>query len=276
MRNRVEQPVIRMPCRVVALLGLWAAFSAMVAAASDFEMTNQQFDSWLTSGTGVNVSPKDHLESALTVQIKQLDLICNFSDQQREKLELAGSGDVSRFMRRVDVVRRELVGKTYDQNDINEPWQRIQPLSQEWQRGVLGEESLFGRVLSGIMNDEQTETYDRLLTERWNHQFNAAVKVAIARIERSVPLTREQRQELMELFEPTPRPKSMDRQYLSYLVLYQLASAPNEELTAILDDAQMRALTHFQNQGRQMEHFLRQRGLLAEAEVDQAKVAEDE
>ena len=265
-----------MPCRTTALVGLWFACCAITAGAQDFEMTNQQFDSWLTSGTGVNGSPKDHLQSALALQIKQLDLICNFSDQQRQKLELAGGGDVSRFMRRVDVVRRELVGKTYNHNDINEPWQRIQPLSQEWQRGVLGDDSLFGRVLSGIMNDEQAETYERLLTERWNRQFNASVKVAIANIERSVPLTRTQRQELIALFEPTPRPKSGDRQYLRYLVLYQLSSVPKGELAAILDDAQIEALAHFRNQGKQMEQFLRQRGLLVESEADQTKAAQDE
>ena len=265
-----------MPRWATTLVGLWVACSPIVAGAQDFEMTNQQFDSWLTNGTGMNGSPKDHLESALALQIKQLDLICNFSDQQRQKLELAGSGDVSRFMRRVDVVRRELVGKTYNHNDINEPWQRVQPLSQEWQRGVLGNDSLFGRVLSGIMNDEQAETYDRLLTERWNRQFNAAVKVAIASIEQNVPLTRTQRQELVKVFEPTPRPESGDRQYLRYLVLYQLASVPKDELADILDDAQIDALDHFRNQGKQMEHFLRQRGLLVEPEADEQMAAEND
>lgn len=227
-------------------------------------MSEQQFNSWLMNGSGANNSPEDHLGSTLQVQIKQLDTICEFTDQQRQKLELAGGRDIARFIRRVDKLKAEVVGKSFPQNDINELWQRIQPLSQEWQGGIFKGESLFAKVLAGIMDEEQAATYEQMLTDQWNRQYAAGVKVAVATIERGVPMTSTQREKFVELFEPPPRPKAGDMRYLRYLVLYQLSAVPESELSAIFDEAQIEAMQQHIAQGRQMKPTLRSMGLLAE------------
>ena len=140
----------------------------------------------------------------------------------------------------------------------------MQPLPVKWRAGVFGADSLFEKVLSGIMSEEQSATYEQMLTERWNRQFASAVKVAVACIERGVPMTRMQRESFVDLFEPPPRPKAGDKRYLRYLVLYQLSAVPESELAAILDEAQIKALDPFILQGRQMKVSLRSMGLLEE------------
>src|SRR5690606_5181142 len=116
--------------------------TSIVNAQNQFDLNEQTFNQWLYGNSrGLDVA------SALAAEIEGIDRICSLTREQKTKLKLAGRGDEVRFTERVNELRTNLVGKSYDQNEVNEIYQQIQPLAAEYRAGVLGKSSLFHKVL---------------------------------------------------------------------------------------------------------------------------------
>jgi hypothetical protein len=60
---------------------------------------------------------------------------------QKNKLELAGRGDIARLDSRIGELHDKLVGKTYDRQKLGEVMQDITPLREAMQTSILGEGS---------------------------------------------------------------------------------------------------------------------------------------
>ena len=119
---------------------------------------------------------------------------CHLTDPQQDKLRLAGRGDFARFDQRLDELRDQYVGKTYDQNEIGKVYQAIQPLNAAYQAGLLGPTSLFAKVVRGTLMPEQLEEYEAEQSERLRARHAANVRLFVAMFERRCPLMEEQRQ----------------------------------------------------------------------------------
>lgn len=255
-------------CCLVAAVLQAAVWQPVAVAQNEFHMTEQQFDSWLTSGSNVrNQSPSEHLQANFEMRLRDIDQLCKLSDEQRDRLQLAGAGDIARFERQVAAVRQELVGKTFDQGKIGEIYSnKIAPLNQAWQRGVFGDDSLFNKILATTLEAEQAETFDAAIEERRNRQHAVVLRVFVAKLERSVPMTAEQRTALLELLDKHSEPplRSPQQQYAQYLALYQFSLVPEQALNEIFDEKQRTALKQVRQQGQQYKRWLQQQGLLAE------------
>lgn len=228
---------------------------------NQFDLNDQTFNQWLYG----NSRPLD-VASELSAEIDGVDRVCSLTPEQKQKLKLAGRGDEIRFSERVDELRQRLVGKSYDQNEINEIYQQIQPLAQEYRAGVLGKSSLFYKVLKRTLDDQQQVKFEQVQSERRAARHAAKIKLYIAQLERSCPFTHEQRTALEEILRKETRPANHASEYDSYILMYQAAKIPEEELKEFLDDAQLRVVNMQFQQGRGMEQFLRQQGLLPDDE----------
>jgi hypothetical protein len=259
--------------KVCACLIALAATARMVGAelvrAQDFVLTDEQFNAWLTNGQD---SALERIEAQMTVQIRSLTQICSLTPAQVQKLELAARGDIERFQARVQEVHDRLVGKTYDQNEINTVWQQIQPLQQELPL-VLGPGSLFSRVMHSTLREGQRADYERAKAERDQYRYAAKVRLFVAALEQGSPLTDKQREELVDfLLESTRRPQRFG-EYDWYYVMVQASQAPAERLEEILNETQLLALRQAFQQAEPYAQMLQQQGIVP---VEEPPPAADE
>jgi hypothetical protein len=238
-----------LPCFVPSALG-----------QDSFELNEQMFDQWLYSA---NQGGFDS-QSELSLHVEAVDRVCSLSESQKEKLRMAGRGDFSRFGRQVDELKAKYVGKTYGQNEIGEIYQKIQPLGQVYQAGLLGDDSLFSKVLARTLSSEQAAKLDAIESERRKARYLAKVELFVVNLERSCPLTDEQRTAMVELILAETKPPKRFGQYDWYVVMYQANKIADEKYEQFLDDAQMRQLKITLRQVAGMEQFLRQQKILDE------------
>lgn len=259
--DRFLRAVIQVVTPCVLLAGCLAtpAFGQFAAEINKFTLTQQQFNIWLTGG-GSNQSAKALLTTQLQLKIAEITPACDLSAEQKEQLTLAGQVDIERFTRRLDVLEKELVGKTYDANNLNEPYQQIQSFAQELQQGLLEENSLFQKVVNHTITDEQGQKIHKLREERWKYQYNAAVKVQVAVVQRLIAMTQTQREQLVELFPVPGSSKRTQDSSLQILVCYQLSQIPKEKLLEILDEPQVEAIEGFRRRYAAYRAHLRSLG----------------
>src|SRR5690606_16020225 len=95
--------------------------------------------------------------------------------------------------------KSEMQGTTYDQDQINVAYQRIQPLQVIWNAGIFGEKSMLYKVLPNVLGPEQTAKYQQEELKRRKFRYMAKVKLTLASLESALPFTAKQRQQFEEL-----------------------------------------------------------------------------
>ena len=116
-------------------------------------------------------------------------------------------------------------------------------------------------VSKRTLDEKQLENYQDHERKRIREGYFDAIKLTISELEKSAPMTSEQRQAVIELLKRSDLPKSLG-QYTHYYVLYQL-SKKKTEVNKILDEkVQNAAIQRAFQQGRGMQNFLKQNGFL--------------
>jgi hypothetical protein len=203
-----------------------------------------------------------NLETRLLLQIQTIDQVCGLSEPQRERLRLAGRGDIHRFFDEVERFRQEFMKVRHDPQMFNEIWQKVSPLQMKFNSGLFDDDSLFHKVVGNVLDSEQELRYRQSELERRRFRYQANVATAVAVLENSIPLLDSQRQELIQLIiEQTAVPPRFG-QFDYYVVLYQTATLNPEKLRPIFDDEQWRALDAHLGQARMLEPQLRSHGLI--------------
>ncbi|MCC9608068.1 hypothetical protein LOC68_01850 [Blastopirellula sp. JC732] len=259
MRNSV---IIAFTAVTLVLGGGSTSFAQVGRVPNQILLTEQQFNSWILSGTGQSERPETYLESQLTLKVNQLANQIELSDEQRSRLRLAGSGDIARFHRQVEALRKTLVGQSFEPNKIQEPYQKIQPFSQQIQAGLFNENSLFDKVMRSTISSEDQEKYENYLSDRWHRQYLACVKAQIAILQQSIPMTSKQRDALVKMLDIPPRRSQSRIVYMQLYTFYRLGQLSAEDLKSEFDGAQVDALRRFGAQYAQMEPTLRAQNLL--------------
>lgn len=227
-----------------------------------FELPEEQFDQWLFQGQSTLAAGRTRLETQLRLHLEGIDRVCQLSDDQRRKLQLAGRGDVKRFFDRVEDVRLKFREVRKDQNKVGEIFQRIQPLQQDLQAGLFGDVSLFRRVLPRILTADQFATYGKVEQQRRQFHYQAKVGLAVAMLENALPMEDEQRQKLKRLILAETKPPKRFSPHDYHVVLVQLAKISEAKLKPIFDDDQWKQMSRQKAQMQGMEQFLKQQGVL--------------
>jgi hypothetical protein len=241
--------------------------AAGVVRAQDnaFVLDDSTFDQWMNNGLGGGVqNPNDYLTAQLESELASIERNCKLTEVQRERLMLAGQGDVARFMDRVNALRDEVVGKSYDNNDISNIYMRIQPLATELRQGVFQEDSLLRKLERSTLTKEQAEEVAAAKRERMAFQYAAKVRLQVVTLERAVPMTDEQRQAFVKLVLAETKPPLRFGEMDAYVTLYQISSLSEEKIAAIFDKAQTTKIQEHLQQARGLGAHLRQQGLIAE------------
>ena len=223
---------------------------------------NQNINAWLFQRHGNEKRAREFLDQQLTLAIFSIDRDVKLNEEQREKLKLAGAGDIALFFAEVEKIRDEFDDQAMnDGNQINNVWRRIQPLQQRMRASLFGANSVFARVSDGMLEKGQREKLREVEQQRLRFHFETYLKNTISQAQRTRPLRADQRREIMELLQDVELPSRGTRQLTQQYAQYSLAKI-RKELSVILNKEQMKALDPQLRQGARMERTLRKEGYI--------------
>ncbi|MBM4004910.1 MAG: hypothetical protein FJ295_16745 [Planctomycetes bacterium] len=231
-------------------------------ANGHFEIAMENFDIWVYGQQGGGQGFAQRLDALLRLRIEEIDRVCGLSELQKKKLLLAGKGDLKRFNDRVDELRVKFEKVRFDQEKFNNIWQEIGPVQTQVQQGLFGRGSFFQKAVRPALKPEQLEKYDGVEGRRMAYRYKARVELWIASTENTVPLTAEQREKLRALILSETTPPAAFGQYDTYFVAYAVSKIDEKKLEPLFDETQWKVLKIIINQGRGMEQFLKQNGMI--------------
>lgn len=235
------------------------------AVVREAALNPEVFDQWLYP-RGNGKSTLEDLESQLTMRITEIDLLCQLSLPQLQKLRLAGRTDIKRLQNRIDTARRQFDEKRHDQKNAGQLHQMLQPLRMELSSGMFGDQSLFAKVVPTTLTPAQLPRYEQSVVERQQFFHRAQIQRLLSLMEDGMPLRETQRQRLLALLEPLPPVKA--GQYELQVLWLTAAQIPAEKYRDVLDGPQWTVLQAKFTQQRNMEPMLRQMGLLPKPEKE--------
>lgn len=233
---------------------LWLVWGAppvaMAYQVAFFGEPQQQsiIDMYLYRGSGEQ-GFRRRIDGAVEARLAMISDICQIDESRRKKLEFAAKGDLARFYREVDRIAEETKHlDVRNQAEMQEAWQKVSPVYQRSRTCILDENSLLTRLLPKLLSEEQRERYDAYMTRKQERRRKTAVKIAISEIERSMPLTAEQRDALLKLLLEHPLPKKVPEGYEPFLGFIFLCRAEADALSKIFDEKEMTVIQQYRTQ----------------------------
>jgi hypothetical protein len=208
-------------------------------------------------------------------RLARLDEACRLSEQQRQSLRLAIESDIRRFVDEVDTVRSRYEGLRINMNDQagQKQWHQFQQDVQRCRnqlRGLFDEQSLFGRVLAGTLDEQQLAGVLKESRARRSFRWQAMVAATLVKMDDALGLSQRQHESIERALlqrEPAlrtddPAAERDDAHLQMNLVYMVLSEADTGSVKKELSDRQWRALSLFMNQGKAMRSWIEQQGVL--------------
>lgn len=235
-----------------------------------FRVADENFDQWLFAEFGNAAGGRSRLDSLLNIRVEAALQACQLTEEQRQKLQLAGRGDIKLFFDRVEELRRKFQKLKTDQNRIQEIFQALQPLQATLRIGPFDESSIFAKAMKRTLSVEQFERFETADRERRAFRYREVVERVVASLDENLSLRAAQRRQLTQLLLAETRAPAAFGQYDLYVVLAQAARLPEERLKPIFDEPQWKLFKTQLDQARGLEHFLKTNGLLPDGGADAA------
>jgi hypothetical protein len=242
------------------------------------------FDQMLFQNDGNPTVGEQRMRNRAELQLAEVDRVCQLSDAQKQKLDLAVRGDMQRFLSdaallrlKFDKLMKDQKGK--DINGFNEVWQQmwqdLQPLHVRLNAGLTAAPtSLLMKVLPKTLTPEQQRAYDEVTGERRRFRYEASIGVALHELEEVVALSDSQREELTKLLLAMPTPRQFGP-YEMYVVLIRMTALPSEKLEPLFDASQWKSLKKHLDQYRGVRQSWVQAGILDPEDFPEAATQEN-
>jgi len=233
----------------------------------------ENFDQWVFSNQQKLSSAQKQLLDRLEGEAESIQSTCKLEDGQKEKLLLAGRGDIQAFTQLYAEVRAKFVEKINENNQqaIQNVWQEIQPLQKKYHGQIFGEGSLFEKVLGHLLDEQQSARLEKIRREQRKFQYQSAIMQTISQFDQVAPLTHKSREKLLALIKQhSYPPKAMTghnrTHYLTYYIYGQMAEIPEDELRPLFGKAVWKVVKQQMQQGKRMKRNLEQQGLVPDKE----------
>jgi hypothetical protein len=205
-----------------------------------------QFDRWFAFQFRPRIGARNQLELRLAGRIRELDADCYLTAAQVKKLELAGRGDIKRFMDRVDNIRRTLEDPRSSVEDLRAARLGMIELDANAIKRLFGDDSLLCKTLAGMLDPEQVAAREKAIFGRNVIRHRTAVAAATTAIQANLDMNDEQCKRFAELLlRETRAPRRFGTAPDVALVLFQASRIPEERIRPIFDDAQWRILSRW-------------------------------
>ncbi len=225
----------------------------------------EMFDQWVFNRVGGAGQARNKMASQLNLKLDEVERVCGLATAQKKKLDLAGKGDVKRFFDLVDETRRKYQKMPANQN--NNIWNDIQPLQAKYMGGLFDPGSLFMKTLHATLSPDQADKYAAVDLHHRQEHHHATIDWFIAHLDKGIGLSPDQSQALSKLMHEKTRPPTRFGQGDYYFMLFQLSRIPEAELKSRFDDIQWKLMSQQIQQGKGMEQWLKQQGIVEDDSV---------
>jgi hypothetical protein len=254
---------------------VWASHGA-TSVFGQVGFTDQQFEQWVFQQYGNAATARTKLKESLELYTEDVDRACGLSDAQKLKLRLAGRGDIERFFRAFEKVKKKFQAIRNDQQKVNQIFQDISPLQAQMMTGLFTRDSLLQKSLVNTINREQFLKYLKVDEERRRFHHESKIGVVITLLDQSAPVTAEQRRRLVDLLRRETKPPRKSGQYDYYAMMHQVSKIDEAKLKPILDDIQWQVFNKQLAQMRGMEQWLKQNGMLSDDDDDELLLPDEQ
>ncbi|TWU47302.1 hypothetical protein Poly51_51020 [Rubripirellula tenax] len=233
-------------------------------AAQNFMIEMEQFDQWIFGSSGDEKQTRAMIDARAELEIIRVEQSTPLRESQKEKVMLASRGDVHRFFIKVNRVRAAFRDLQADlnQNNINEAYQLAMPLQQEINKGIFGEKSLTAKTINAILDASQRTELEEGRSRLAKRERLGLAKAWVATLGRSIPMTSEQRTQLLDVVVANVGTSRVEGQYVQYLIGYRLSQVPEDEIEPIFDETQWRLIKKSLQQAKAYKGMLEQQGVL--------------
>lgn len=270
----------------VVMLALLATVATAPEASAQQGWTDETFEQVIFQQDLTAAAARRRLDSELSGHVNEIDRVCRLTEAQKQKLHLAGRGDIHRFFDLFETAKEEfrLAGERFHKEKVQPAGDKVAerlaraelmmqmevelmqcgaPLQPALQEGLFQEHSLLYKSLGRTLTDEQAARYEVLKAERRASRHRASIERVVAQFGQDV-LRDEQRRDLIRLLaeEIKPPRKATPSPYDSYYTLYMMGRIPEGRLKPLLDPQQWAVVSRRVNRYQRLEAALRQRGLL--------------
>jgi hypothetical protein len=204
-------------------------------------------DAWVYGNRGNRGASQQNLETQLDMKVEDIARSAGMSEAQRQKLRLAGLGDIRHFADRVDEIKVKHQSTEFSQQQWRAIFEEIRPLQAEVRRGLFGTDSLFDKTLRKLLSPEQAARRERADHDRQQFQHRALVEMTAVRLSRALGLRSEQRVRLVRLLLEKTQPQLTPGEHDQMLVLAQMTRIPEEDLKPLFDEKQWERLQQVLN-----------------------------
>jgi len=213
-----------------------------VDQVSRIYVTTEMFDRWMFGNGHTASGRRNELYSQLTDRILDVDKMCQITELQRVKLELAGRTDIARLYDQVELVRDKFLRCQGDPQQLNEIFADIRPIQIRLRAGIFNDNSMFAKALRAVLKTEQRANLLIADKERRQFKYDAVVLMAIGMWDEAVSLSDAQRYQLMGLIVRETKPPRAFAHLDYHYVLYQTMAIPEDRFREVLNPQQSRRL----------------------------------
>jgi hypothetical protein len=219
----------------------------------------RNIDAWIY---GNQASGRERLDASLVRKIAELARGCGLSDDQKQKLSLAGKGDIQRFVSRVNDLKAKWESEGIPRDQFNAMYQETRPLHAALQQGLFESGSLYEKTLITTLKPAQVARYRQTVRERRAYRYRARVELVVAQLDAILGLRDAQRTQLVQLLLDKTRAPRTFGQFDRFVVLTQMDRLPDETLKPLFEPGQWRVLQRELATARRMLPVLKQNGVI--------------
>ena len=240
------------------------AVQVMMLQGGEIRLDENVVVQWIFENQQSLEQARKQLDEAIQTRIDLVSVACELTPEQQQKLHMAGVGDIHRFFNEFEALRRTIPVGNVSQQEYQEVWQRVQPVRQRFRNGLHSRESLFARSIQYVLDAKQQSRYNEFERKRTQRKYESMVKGTIAMLENEIPLTSEQRKELLKITLEQKAPTRVDivSYYRMYLVLYKMSKIPEDQLQPIFLENEWKAMKQLMQRAKGYEQMLRREGFL--------------
>ena len=213
---------------------------AIGAQANMVEFPEEQFRSNVFGRSMTNEELRRRCDHHLRLQISHLEQAVTLSDEQRDTIRLAGLGDIERFLNDFNRISRETTFGSMSQDEWQQVWQKISPLRARFQAGLHSDGSLLAKTTRASLEPDQFQAFEAMEKARHQELYQRYIDVVLTLLDRNVPLTSQQRQQIAELMLQKTEPPELFGSGTTAVtvVLVKLASLQDQELKPIFTETE--------------------------------------
>jgi hypothetical protein len=189
---------------------------------------------------------KQQLDQLLSRKVADVGRTARLAENQKQKLLLAGRGDIVRLIDRMEELRSRYRSAALTPDIQRQIDQEAGPIRAALRGGVFTGDSLFTKTMTKTLTSEQIARYERIDRSRRLFQHRAGVHMTVLRLATALGLSDDQWKGLEQLLltETHPAQITGEAYPASYfnIVYRQMRGIPEEKLKPLFDPWQWRTL----------------------------------